>query len=86
MGFIGGLLVGLAASTAILKLARPSVAEAPGGNEASRWQSAPAPLRETLEHVKQRASEAIDAAQEAAQQTEEQLRREYGRAADHKDP
>ena len=82
MRLIAGLLIGLVTGTAIAKLTRPRSAAAPDGHARSPWQGAPAPLKETLDYVRQRAGEALDAAHEAAQQAEQQLRREYERAAD----
>ena len=83
MGFKVGLFLGiLAGAAAAAVLAKPRPALAPSQERSAVSPASPAtPLKDTLDQVRRRASEALDAAYEAAQETEEELRRQYERTS-----
>jgi gas vesicle protein len=79
MSFRTGVVIGaLVGAGAAALLARPRPAEAPG--EEGAREAAPTtggPLRETLERVRRQAQEALGAAQEAAREKEDEVRRRF---------
>jgi hypothetical protein len=77
MGIRKGFFLGFLAGAAINSLlSRSKRAEAPGLDQAAREGERPAsPLRETLERIRRHADDAINAAHEAAEEKEAELRR-----------
>ncbi len=74
LGIFLGVLAGSAAAGVLLKTKR---AEAPGVAPAPANETEKPPLKEALDRVRQRANEAIEAAQRASDEKESELRGRY---------
>ncbi len=78
MGFKTGVFLGLVVGAALAAVfGRKMVAEAPTDEEPYPAASGAQALREAIERLRQRASQALEAAHEAADEKEAELRRRY---------